>query len=113
MRRLLLASLLLAACPRDDVQVAPTTANPLGTGVVCNDRWTSDEGDCQASFDDCSDGLTYDVECGGKSCDCLANGDKLGKFVADEDSACHVEDIGKLKILCGWNAPSRRTPDSE
>ena len=85
--------------------------------MVCDERWTSDaeEADCQARFDDCTDGLTYELECEGKSCDCLANGDKLGRFTAQEESACDVEDIGQLKILCGWNVPgvTRRIPVPE
>ena len=115
-----IALLLLTACPRDPVEADPTTATPLGIGVVCKDRWTSDaeETDCQARFDDCSDTLTYELECKAKSCNCLANGDKLGRFTSsteEDESACEVEDIGQLKILCGWNVPgvTRRIPVPE
>jgi hypothetical protein len=37
----------------------------------------------------------------------LGNGDNLGTFVSmlADESACDVE-IGRLKILCGWNSPN-------
>lgn len=118
-----LALFLLGACPGDQVEADPTTANPLEIGVVCHDRWlsdagASDEAKCEANFDDCSDGLSYQLRCKDKGCSCLANGDKLGRFVsktADNESACDVADIGRLKILCGWNVPgvTRRIPVPE
>jgi hypothetical protein len=62
------------------------------------------DSECVKRFDHCSDGLSYEVDCHGGSCDCLADGDKQGRFASKDTSACDV-DIGQLKILCGWNAP--------
>ena len=58
---------------------------------------------CQASFDECSDGLSYELECARGSWSCVADGDELGTYSAKE-SACDV-DIVEMKVLCGWNLP--------
>jgi hypothetical protein len=75
-----------------------------GTGVESHSY-------CTKRFDECSDGLTYEMECQSGSCDCMVDGDKLGKFASKDAPACDV-DIGQLKILCGWVSPdiTERTP---
>ena len=103
--------LFLSACPAADAdaETAPRVANPTRSGVVCRAQSMDDAGaaadsDCVKRFYDCSDGLSYEVECQGGRCDCLVDGDLQGKFASKDASTCDV-DIGQLKILCGWNSP--------
>jgi hypothetical protein len=104
-----LALLPLAACPSAGTEVVPTTANPTVSGVVCNLTRLDEPADpaaggsCARMFDECSDGLTYELKCRGGTCDCVVDGDRLGQFTASEPmNACDIE-IGRLKVLCGWN----------
>jgi hypothetical protein len=107
----------VAACSNDAaVPVAPRVANPTARDVTCSAQENSVAGDvdsgaasnpdCRATFDDCSDGLHYELSCHGNDCDCIVNGDTQGRFEAEPASACAV-DIGQLKMLCGWVSQRR------
>ena len=100
-------TLLVAACAQEGRPAAPRVANPTVSGVVCSEQSSADAGqqeggtNCRARFDECSDGLSYELQCTGESCSCVVEGDELGHFRATE-SACDL-DIDEMKVLCGWN----------
>jgi len=103
----------LAACGAEEVTVAPTVANPTARDVSCRERSVDSSSDdagapldpgapCQTTFDGCSDGLSYELKCQDGSCDCIADGDRQGRFSSNDALACDIT-IGEMKVLCGWN----------
>jgi hypothetical protein len=100
--------LLVTACPGSPtVQEQQRVANPTVRGVVCDVSPAGDtaeespESSCFAMFDECSDGLTYELQCRDSRCNCIVDGDKLGNFKPQGTPMCNV-DIDELKVLCGW-----------
>jgi hypothetical protein len=101
---------LFAACGGSGSRtVAPTVANPTVSGVKCSDQWTTDadastpDGICRAMFDDCTDGLTYELDCQAHTCDCIVDGDRQAAFEPVDGFQCDTN-ISQLKVLCGWNS---------
>jgi hypothetical protein len=105
-----LGMLISVACSSNDEVPQKRVANPTVRGVVCDVSLANDAGadttdaSCVAMFDQCSDGLTYELDCRHGNCDCIVDGDKLGQFKAEASSACGI-DIDELKVRCGWIDP--------
>lgn len=105
----LTAGVLISACiDGAAVPADPTVSNPTAPGVVCGSR--HDQGDagsdCRRTFDQCSDGLHYELVCALDVCACIADDVQQGEYRSSEAS-CDV-DIGRMKVLCGWNLPDGR-----
>ncbi len=107
---LITVGMLTAACIDDGVTATPTAtvANPTAQGVACSSSRSRGDAasDCRRTFDQCSDGLRYELACVRDACVCIVDGVQQGEYRSSEAS-CDV-DIGRMKVLCGWNLPDGR-----
>jgi hypothetical protein len=99
-------ALVLGACNSDGTPTAGRVANPTERNVTC--AGISQTGDdvsgpeaCTVKYDDCTDGLTYEVICVDGECTCFVDGDDQGNYEGDAPIACG-HDISVVKVLCGW-----------
>jgi hypothetical protein len=104
-----MASMLIAACVDSGVVVSPTVSNPTVPGVVCNSIQSQNDDagpDCRRTFDQCTDGLHYELACMRDACRCIVDGVQQGEY-SSSNASCGV-DIGRMKVLCGWSLPGGR-----
>ena len=77
------------SAPKPQATCNSTTVNP-GTG----------QGSCYVSWQDCSDGHVYAIDCVETSCECLVQG-QVTELLAPS-STC-PEKKSDLNMLCGWD----------